>query len=156
MDPGEPALLFRAVPADLRLDVQDRRAVKQFAGELSKQVGEGRPFTCLITNDNALRKLNRDFLGHDYATDVLSFPSGAAGALGDVAISSERARAQAGEFGHSLLDEYRILMLHGVLHLIGFDHETDRGEMRRAEGQWRDVFDLPNTLTRRMAGAGRR
>jgi probable rRNA maturation factor len=156
MDPSEPALFFRAVPAQLRPSAQEKRALKSFAADLSRQIGNGRAFTCLITNDSRLRQLNRDFLGHDYATDVLSFPSGAFDEMGDLAISSERAQIQATEFGHTLFDELRILMLHGVLHLAGFDHETDHGEMKRAERQWRKAFSLPNTLTGRSNGASKR
>jgi probable rRNA maturation factor len=154
MEPGEscPTILFRAVPASARLSAEHKRELKRFAADLSQRVADGRSFTCVITNDRGLRRLNKDFLAHDYPTDVLSFPS-AAGALGDVAISSERALAQAAEFGHSLLDEIRILMLHGVLHLTGFDHERDRGEMARAERTWRGYFKLPRTLLGRTAGS---
>ena len=90
-------------------------------------------FQCLITGDEELRRLNRQFLGKDYPTDVLSFPAGDDDMLGEIAISAERAAEQAREFGHSVEDEIRILMLHGVLHLAGMDHERDRGAMARAE-----------------------
>lgn len=133
----------------LRLSSEHKRALKEFANDLARQVTEGRPFTCVVTNDRELRRLNRDFLGHDYPTDVLSFPSGDASLLGDLAISCERASTQAAEFGHALLDELRVLMLHGVLHLSGFDHESDGGRMARAEKKWRTYFDLPQTLIRR-------
>ena len=104
-------------------------------------------FDALITGDTELRRLNRDFRGKDYATDVLSFPaeplvseprpSGSGPFLGDIAISLGRARAQAREFHHSIEHEVQILMLHGVLHLLGHDHETDSGAMARAEKRWR-------------------
>ncbi len=97
-----------------------------------------------------MRRLNREFLDKDYATDVLSFPSEDAG-LGDLAISAERAEEQAQEFGHSRLDEMRLLMLHGVLHLMGHDHEEDSGEMARAERKWREHFQLPPTLIARAS-----
>ncbi len=90
-------------------------------------------------------------MGHDYATDVLSFPSAGNGDLGELAISAERAAVQAEHFGHSRLDEIRVLMLHGVLHLTGLDHERDRGKMARAEGRWRTEFQLPGTLIARTA-----
>lgn len=107
-------------------------------------------FLCLITDDSELRQLNRCFLGHDFPTDVLSFPAGSTfEGLGEIAISLERAQAQADEFGHSCLDEVRVLLLHGVLHLSGFDHESDRGEMARAERKWRAYFGLPPTLIAR-------
>lgn len=103
---------------------------------------------CLITTDAELRRLNRTFRRKDYATDVLSFPSGN-GVPGEIAISLDRAGEQAAEHGHSLEQEIRILMLHGVLHLSGMDHETDDGEMARVEARWRKRFGLPAGLTER-------
>jgi probable rRNA maturation factor len=104
--------------------------------------------TCLISDDTHLRELNRKFRRKDYATDVLSFPS-ADGAAGELAISLDRAAQQAAECGHSVEDELRILMLHGVLHLAGMDHETDSGEMARAETRWRKRLGLPPGLVER-------
>ena len=97
--------------------------------------------------------------GEGLATDVLSFPSeiaadkiaGGTESLGDIAISIERARAQAREWRHSTEDEIRILMLHGVLHLMGMDHETDAGRMKRAEIRWRRKLGLPVGLIERAA-----
>jgi probable rRNA maturation factor len=66
------------------------------------------------------------------------------GHLGEIAISAAQARRQAAAFGHSLEDEIRILMLHGLLHLLGMDHETDRGRMQRAESRWRQRLSLPD------------
>jgi probable rRNA maturation factor len=69
--------------------------------------------------------------------------------LGSLAVSWQRARSQAAEYGHSVDSELRILMLHGVLHLLGMDHETDRGRMARAEARWRAQLRLPNGLIER-------
>ncbi len=69
--------------------------------------------------------------------------------MGDIAISYARARVQARRFGHAPEDELRILMLHGVLHLVGLDHETDSGKMARAERRWRVRLGLPNGLIER-------
>jgi probable rRNA maturation factor len=153
MSPGDSTVLFRALPIPLKFPKEDQQVLSDFASTLSEIVAGRRPFTCLITNNRSLRKLNQQFLGHDYATDVLSFPSGDGNSpgdsLGDLAISVEKAEAQAVEFGHSRLDEVRILMLHGLLHLLGFDHETDRGQMARAERKWRLHFDLPSNLIER-------
>jgi probable rRNA maturation factor len=114
---------------------------------LESKITAGRPFTCLITGDAELRRLNRDFLKNDYATDVLSFPSRKTlGFIGDIAISFEHAKRQAAEYGHSVGAEIEILMLHGVLHLVGMDHEKDRGRMARAENKWRAAFGLPRGL----------
>ena len=134
----------------LRIEKLPQAAIRDFAARLTAEVAGGRPFTCLIADDRELQRLNRTFRGIDYPTDVLSFPSGeATGSLGDIAISSMRAMSQALEYGHPALDEVRILMLHGVLHLIGFDHETDTGEMARTEKQWRRKLGLPASLTER-------
>jgi probable rRNA maturation factor len=117
---------------------------------LESEVTRGRPFTCLIAGDKELRRLNRDFRKDDRATDVLSFPTRQSlGFLGDVAISFELAKRQAAEYGHSVGREIEILMLHGVLHLLGMDHEKDRGRMARAEKKWRAALGLPNGLIKR-------
>jgi probable rRNA maturation factor len=150
MSSGGSTVLFRALPSKSQFTVTEKRQLKNFARLLSQDVVDGRTFACLITSDCELRNLNSQFLGHDYATDVLSFPSGVAGGeLGDLAISVDRAEAQAHEFGHTCIDEVRILMLHGVLHLAGMDHETDKGEMARTEQKWRAQLDLPTTLISR-------
>ena len=110
---------------------------------IAQEILPERSITCLIASDTELRRLNREFRGKDYATDVLSFPPE------DIAISFDRAGAQADELGHSTEDELRILMLHGVLHLAGMDQETDRGAMKRAEVSWRKRLGLPSGLIER-------
>jgi len=69
--------------------------------------------------------------------------------MGDIAVSAGRARAQAREYGHTIEQEIQILMLHGLLHLLGMDHETDGGRMARAEKRWRGALGLPNGLIER-------
>jgi probable rRNA maturation factor len=143
-------VLFRALPPELKFSPEEKHTLRAFARTLSGLVASGRPFTCVISNDVELRRLNENFLAHDYPTDVLSFPShDIAGDLGDMAISAERAQAQALEFGHDCVDEIRILMLHGLLHLSGMDHEKDRGAMAKAEQKWREELGLPVTLIAR-------
>jgi probable rRNA maturation factor len=137
-------ILYRRAGAGL-----PKRDIRSFAGELRERVTGGRTFTCMITDDRELTRLNRFFRRKDAPTDVLSFPSGSPGALGELAISMNRAREQATEFGHSEFDEIRILMLHGVLHLLGMDHEKDRGAMARVERRWRQQFQLPAGLIER-------
>ena len=128
-------------------------ALRRFARRLQRDVCRGRTFDCLITSDTELQRLNREFRGKDYATDVLSFPAAQpSSGLGDIAISLPRARSQARAFGHAAEIEVRVLMLHGVLHLLGMDHETDRGRMARAEKRWRTRLGLPDGLIER-AGA---
>src|SRR5580658_10262429 len=138
MSPDDPHLLFHHPSRRVR-----RTPLRDFLTALAKRVDRGRAVTCLITTDAELRRLNRQFRGANYATDVLSFPPD------EMAISLDRAAAQAKELGHSLDAELRILMLHGVLHLRGMDHETDSGEMRRAEIRWRKRLQLPAGLIER-------
>ena len=144
--PEGSTVTFRRVPAGVR-----PLALRRFARRLEREVCAGRGFDCLITGDAELRRLNREFRRKDAATDVLSFPAGAManGFLGDIAISLARARAQARAFGHTPDAELRILMLHGVLHLLGMDHESDGGRMARAEKRWRARLGLPNGLIER-------
>jgi probable rRNA maturation factor len=80
---------------------------------------------------------------------VLSFPDGEAGRLGDILISARRADRQARQFGHSVEDELKVLALHGLMHLLGFDHENDGGEMRRTETKWRRRYGLQSGLIER-------
>jgi probable rRNA maturation factor len=144
--PDGSTVTFRRTPPDFR-----RRTLELFARRLQKEVAQGQPFDCLIAGDADLRRLNREFRGLDYPTDVLSFPAAPpAPHLGDLAISLGRARVQAREFGHGIEHEVEILMLHGLLHLLGFDHETDRGQMARAEKRWRTHLGLATGLIERV------
>lgn len=128
----------------------DRRGLRAFAARLAAEVAAGRGFEALLTGDAELRRLNREFLGKDYATDVLSFPDTSAGCgLGSLAISAPRAAEQARAFGHTTDDEVRVLLLHGVLHLLGHDHDRDRGQMARLERRWRRRLGLPAGLIER-------
>ena len=144
--PEGSTVVFRRAPAEVR-----PRVLERFVRRLQAEVAKGSQFDCLITGDAELRKLNLEFRGKDYATDVLSFPAdGPDGHLGDIAISLARARAQARQFGHSTEQEIQILMLHGLLHLAGMDHEADSGQMARAEKRWRSRLGLPNGLIERV------
>ena len=96
--------------------------------------------TIVFLADAAIKKLNRQFRRRDYATDVLSFPTQherfeeeMKTNLGEVVISLDRAAAQAKENGLTFANEVEQLILHGLLHLCGYDHETDNGEMNRLE-----------------------
>jgi len=105
---------------------------------------------CLaLISDRRMRALNRQFRGKDYATDVLSFPSDERGFLGDIVIAEGMAKRQAKEHGHSLIIEVQTLALHGLLHLLGYDHETDDGRMSRVEARLRRVAGLPLGLIER-------
>lgn len=111
--------------------------------------------TVLLSTDTEIRRLNREFRGLNKATDVLSFPAdgpGAGGLAGDLAISVPTALRQATEQGHALSVEIKVLMLHGLLHLAGYDHEADTGQMARRERLLRARLRLPQGLIERAAG----
>lgn len=93
--------------------------------------------TIAIATDARVRALNKRFRRKDRATDVLSFPAEERGQLGDVVIAAGVARRQARAAGHSLQTELRVLALHGLLHLLGYDHDTDDGRMLRVERRLR-------------------
>jgi probable rRNA maturation factor len=105
--------------------------------------------TVALISDTRMRTLNRTFRGKDYATDVLSFSVDTETFLGDIAIATGVAQRQADEAGHSLDTELRVLALHGLLHLLGFDHERDDGQMRRAEARLRKAAGLREGLIER-------
>ena len=108
----------------------------------------------LLTTDASIRRLNRQFRGKDKATDVLSFPAdgpASEGIAGDLAISVPTAQRQAAACGHSLSTELKVLILHGLLHLAGFDHESDTGQMARRERKLRADLGLPQGLIERVA-----
>jgi probable rRNA maturation factor len=110
----------------------------------------------LLADDPTLRQLNKTFRSKDKPTDVLSFPAPtnfASKHAGDLAISLETAARQAATYGHTLRDEVRILLLHGLLHLSGEDHETDNGEMAAREATLRRELHLPATLIERTTAS---
>jgi probable rRNA maturation factor len=107
--------------------------------------------TIAIVPDVRVRALNRRFLRKDYATDVLSFPAGEPDDLGDVVIAAGVARRQAREAGHPLRTELRVLALHGLLHLLGYDHERD-DRMARVEQRLRKRGGLREGLIERVHG----
>ena len=105
--------------------------------------------TVAIVSDARVRALNRQYRRKDKATDVLSFPSGERGYLGDVVIAAGVAARQAREAGHTLATELRVLALHGLLHLLGYDHERDDGRMARLERRLRRRGGLEEGLIER-------
>lgn len=110
--------------------------------------------TIALVGDATMRRLNARFRKADYATDVLSFPSEEPGLLGDIAIATGVAARQARRLGHSERVELRVLALHGLLHLLGYDHETDTGAMARVEERLRRKAGLPTGLIARVRGSG--
>ncbi len=125
--------------------------LRGFARQLADEVAGGRPFTICVVSDAAMRRFNRRFRGLNRATDVLSFEDGVDGRAGDLLVSAETARRQARRLGHSLDEELEILALHGLLHLLGYDHQrrAEAQRMARAEQRWRRHFRLPAGLIER-------
>lgn len=138
-----------------------RRPLESFLRRVKKELGLNRSdVTVCLVSDKAMARLNQNFRRKKGPTDVLSFPvvvrkrplqlrrkSNAASStnreyLGDIAISPATARRYAKNNGRHLPSELRVLILHGVLHLLGYDHETDRGEMDEIEGKLRKHFGL--------------
>ena len=102
----------------------------------------------ILTNDEEIKELNKIHRNKDKATDVLSFPlEDIPGMpLGSIVISVDTAKKGAKEFGHSIEDEIKLLFIHGLLHLLGYDHEIDNGEMRKKEKEIIEKFNLPKSL----------
>ena len=102
----------------------------------------------ILTTDEEIKKLNKLYRNKDKATDVLSFPlENIPGIpLGSIVISVDTAKKGAKEFGHSIEDEIKLLFIHGLLHLLGYDHEVDNGEMRQKEKEIIKKFNLPDSL----------
>ncbi len=127
----------------------------RFVGVAQRAVGLRGEVEVLLTDDKTLRRLNREWRGKDKATDVLSFPASEeleGIAAGDLAVSLETAAKQAAEQGHTLRDEVRVLLLHGMLHLAGMDHEVDGGEMAAREAELRKQLRLKSGLIARVTG----
>jgi probable rRNA maturation factor len=120
-----------------RLVTVDRGRVCDLAARTLDSIGRAdSSLTVAFVRDPGIRELNLRFRGKPHATDVLSFPAGdnlEADYLGDIVISADTAARQAEEAGHTLEREVSELVIHGVLHLCGYDHETDQGQMNRLE-----------------------
>jgi probable rRNA maturation factor len=131
------------------------RALAEFVQKACRAAGLRGAVSVLITRNSNMRRLNSRFRGKTTATDVLSFPAAASanGFLGDIAISLDLAEHNARLLGHSVADEIRILMLHGILHLAGYDHESDKGEMATKEILLRRRLALPASLIERSGRA---
>lgn len=133
-----------------------KAGLEKFLARARRAAGLAGDVNVLVTSNAKIRSLNHRFRGKDKATDVLSFPvlpasfyGETAHFAGDIAISAEIAAANAAQFGHTVNEEVKILILHGILHLAGFDHERDNGTMARKEAQLRQVLKLPSALIER-------
>ena len=140
-------------PSTIPISALSRSGLTRFLNRARLAVGLSGEVEVLLAGDAELKQLNKSFRGKNKPTDVLSFPTPAEIAdahAGDLAISLETAARQAATYGHTLRDEVRILLLHGLLHLAGEDHETDQGEMALREAALRRELRLPVTLIERV------
>ena len=140
-------VIFRKAVAEL-----SEAALARFVNKACRAAKVQGSVNIMVTDNREMRSLNRRFRGKDKPTDVLSFPpmlDFANGLAGDVAISADIASKNAGALGHTPAEEIKILALHGVLHLAGYDHENDSGEMAREENKLRRRLGLPVALIER-------
>jgi len=127
-------------------------ALNRFLARARRAAGLKGKVNVLLTSSAEMKSLNRRFRGKDKPTDVLSFPAEPDAQkkfAGEIAISAEIATKNAHELGHEPAQEVKILVLHGILHLRGYDHECDHGQMARREKQLRAKFHLPLGLIER-------
>ncbi len=159
-DPDQPEAVegfpqLAVASGGVTLSIPKRPTLMRSLREAQLAVGLKGEVSVLLTTDDGIRALNRRFRKKNKATDVLSFPVEAGfGLAGDLAISVETAARQAEEQGHRLSVELRVLMLHGLLHLAGYDHEVDDGAMARKERRLRAKLRLPQGLIERSSVAG--
>ncbi len=143
-----------------KIDGLSERSLARFLARARRAAKVRGRVDLVLTGSNEVRGLNRRFRGKDLATDVLSFPPsaeapGPVSLAGDIVISAEAARENARRLGHLAADEVKILVLHGLLHLAGYDHEHDAGQMACTEARLRRALHLPMSLTERAAAPSR-
>jgi probable rRNA maturation factor len=134
-----------------RVEGLEESRLRDFVASACRAVGLRGAVTVLVTGDREMRELNRRFRGKAHSTDVLSFPAlvRTHNFSGDIAVALDTAARNARRYGHSVSKEVRILVLHGILHLAGYDHERDKGEMARKESDLRRRFRLGPGLIER-------
>jgi probable rRNA maturation factor len=142
-------LLLKVILIERPSDEVSQRALSLFARNACRLIELRGEVSVRITSSQELQALNRRFRGKNKPTDVLSFPSDVPETAGDIAISRDIAAANAKALGHTLTTELKVLILHGLLHLAGYDHESDNGKMLKCESELREYFNLPPSLTER-------
>ena len=142
----QPTIIFKR-----SVDGLSERRLEEFLLTVSSAIRLKGAVNVLVTDNREIRSLNARFKGKDYATDVLSFPAPgfARGFAGDIVISADVAARNAKSLGHSTADEIKVLALHGILHLAGYDHDRDRGQMAARERRLRSRLLLPGGLIER-------
>ncbi len=128
-----------------------QRGLERFLARARRAAGVSGEVNVLLAGSAEMRRLNRKFRGKDRATDVLSFPASANTAGGELVICAPLAAGQARLLGHSAGKEVQVLILHGLLHLAGYDHEHDRDRMARKEATLRRALGLPVGLIERAS-----
>jgi probable rRNA maturation factor len=139
-------------PSTPSIPALSKPSLTRFLNRARTAVGLEGEVDVLLTSDAELKSLNRAYRGKNKPTDVLSFPTPpeiAQQHAGDLAISIDTAARQAATYNHPVDTEIKILILHGLLHLSGEDHETDKGQMAAREAELRREFKLPNGLIER-------
>jgi probable rRNA maturation factor len=130
---------------DLEIDINKIEKISEFITE--------KDFELIIVDNPTIQSINKEYRNIDKPTDVLSFPldlSCPGMPIGSVIISSDKVKEGAENFNHSIEDEFKLLLIHGLLHLIGYDHEVDNGEMREKEKEIIEYFNLPQSLIVRV------
>jgi probable rRNA maturation factor len=142
---GTPSrfILQTVIVVENTIECPKKAELARFAQRAQKLAGVSGEVSVLIADNHRIRELNRRFRKQDQPTDVLSFSRQSGG---DIAISADIALENAGRYGHGPLDELKILILHGMLHLAGHDHERDNGEMAAQEALLRKKLKLPDSL----------
>jgi probable rRNA maturation factor len=143
----ESVIIVKKRVAGISESMMDR-----FVARAARAAGVRGTVNVLVTTNRELQSLNRRFRGKDQPTDVLSFPAAVTlpeKFAGDIAISAEMAACNSKKLGHTTAEELKILALHGLLHLAGYDHEHDRGAMARKEERLRRALRLPAALIKR-------
>ena len=131
------------------LDNQTNETINIYILEQIAQSLTTRKIELIITDNETIQELNREYRAKDTATDVLSFPidlNMPSMPLGSIVISFDFVKEKSTIFKHTLEDELSLLFIHGLLHLLGYDHEVDSGEMRSREKNIIETFSLPASL----------
>jgi probable rRNA maturation factor len=139
----------------IELDNQTKKTIDIATLQRIADALTDREIELLVTDDETIRAINSEYRQIDKATDVLSFPFEPMpmAPLGSLVISMDHVEKAAREFGHSEAEETALLFIHGLLHLLGYDHECDNGEMREKERELIEKFGLPQSLIVRTEGA---
>jgi len=133
---------------DLKIDLKKAETILNYILSISDKTLSNN-LELIIVNNSEIKEINKEYRGIDKPTDVLSFPMDILipeAFIGTIIISSDKVIEGAKEFKHSIEDEFLLLFIHGVLHLIGYDHEIDNGEMREQERRVIENFNLPDSL----------